>query len=220
MEKSEIDELLDLFDLKMISSGKKYLPLRTANEIINEIDKFKNIPLKELLQKGKIPNAYQTDTSPKQWRIPFSNIDNYTEKRKEYLRNNPKKTTQVILPIPENKNYGCFIFIIIALIIAYFYSISTDKHKANNGELNSEACIMSREFVLRQLLSPKNAEFGVCTEDKSKYLGGNRYQVTNYVDASNQFGAILRKTYYITLKFNNQGWEDINNWTLESIDIE
>ncbi len=220
MVESEIDEILSLFDSKMIASGKKHLPLRTANEILSESDNFKNVNLKEELKSGKIPNAYQTDTTPKQWRIPYSDINKYAERRKEYLRNNPKEPTQLILPTHQKKNYGCLIIVVIAFVIAYFASTSSDKHKADNGELKSEACIISQQFVSRQLFSPKSAEFGVCTEDKTKYLGDNRYQVTNYVDASNQFGAILRKTYYITLRFNKGEWDDINNWTLESIDIE
>ena len=106
MDKSEIDELIVLFDLKMISSGKKHLPLRTANEIINHSHKFKNINLKELLREGKIPNAYQTETLPKQWRIPFSNINNYAEKRKEYLRNNPKGALNAISEFEGFRRYS------------------------------------------------------------------------------------------------------------------
>lgn len=103
MDKSEIEELMILFDSKMVSSGKKYLPLRTANEILKDTNKYKNINLKELLQAGKIPNAFQTETTPKQWRIPFSNINNYAEKRKEYLRNNRKEPTQISSAEPKKK---------------------------------------------------------------------------------------------------------------------
>lgn len=217
MEKSEIAELIILFDSKMVSSGKKYLPLRTANEILKSNDK--KINLKELLQEGKIPNAFQTETTPKQWRIPFSDINNYAEKRKEYLRNNPKEPVQKISTNPKKNNYGCLILIVAVIVIAYLFSPSDDK-KAESGDLKSEACIISQQFVERQLLSPKNADFGFCDDSKIIYLGNNRYQVTNYVDASNSFGASLRKTYFVILKYNKGEWEDINNWILETIEIE
>lgn len=86
--------------------------------------------------------------------------------------------------------------------------------------MKSEACIISEQFVERQLLSPKGADFGSCDDSKVIHLGSNKYQVTNYVDASNAFGASLRKTYFIILKYNGGDWEDINNWTLEKIEIE
>lgn len=217
MDKSEIDELIILFDSKMISSGKKYLPLRTANEILN--DKYKNINLKELLQVGKIPNAFQTETTPKQWRIPFSDINNYAEKRKEYLKSNPKEPSQVISSNPQKNNYGCLIFIVAVFVIAYLFSPSDDK-KAKSGELKSEACIISQSFVERKLLSPKSADFGFCSDSKVIYLGNNKYRVTNTVDASNVFGAAIRKTYFVIIQFNSGDWADINNWALETIEIE
>ncbi|MDI9365426.1 MAG: hypothetical protein QM541_10775 [Flavobacterium sp.] len=217
MNKSEIDEFIILFDSKMISSGKKYLSLRTANEILNDNDK--NINLKELLKAGKIPNAFQTETTPKQWRISFSDVNSYAEKRKEYLRNNPKEPTQVISSNPQKNNYGCLIFIIAAIVIGYFALPSDDK-KAKSGDLKSEACVISQRFVERKLLSPKSADFGFCSDSKVTYLGNNKYQVTNTVDASNAFGAALRKTYFVIIQFNSGDWTDINNWTLETIEIE
>lgn len=111
------------------------------------------------------------------------------------------------------------IFIVIAIVIGYFASPSDDK-KPESGDLKSEACIISQSFVERQLLSPKSSDFGFCGDSKVKYLGNNKYQVINTVDASNAFGAVLRKTYFVIIKFNGGSWIDINNWTLETIKIE
>ena len=88
------------------------------------------------------------------------------------------------------------------------------------GELKSEACIISEQFVERQLISPKSPDFGFCDDSKIIHLGNNRYQITNYVDASNVFGASLRKTYLVILKYDKGDWADIENWTLETIEIE
>lgn len=104
------------------------------------------------------------------------------------------------------------------VLLAYWVLNSNDKKKT--GDLKSEACIISQQFVERQLLSPKNADFGFCDDSKVVHLGNNRYQVKNYVDASNAFGASLRKTYLVIVRYNKGEWEDINNWTLETIAIE
>lgn len=111
-------------------------------------------------------------------------------------------------------------FFIIGGILLLAYWIFTANDKKKTGDLKSEACIISQEFVERQLLSPKSADFGFCDDSKIIHLGNNRYQVKNYVDASNAFGASLRKTYLVIIRYNKGEWEDINNWTLETIAIE
>jgi hypothetical protein len=104
------------------------------------------------------------------------------------------------------------------VLLAYWLFFSKDKKKV--GEMKSEACIISEQFVEQQLLSPKSSDFGFCDDSKIIHLGNNRYQVTNYVDASNAFGALLRKTYLVILKYNKGEWDNTNNWTLERIEIE
>lgn len=222
MDKSEIDELIILFDSKMVSSGKKYLTLRTANEILNNNDKYKKVNLKELLQNGKIPNSFQTEKTPKQWRIQYSNIVNYYENRKEFLRNNPKEPTLIISSNPQKKNNGCLIFIIVIIALAFIghFLEPSDSKKAKDGDLKFEACSISKQFVEQKLLSPKGADYGNCSDSKVTYLGNNKYQISNTVDASNAFGASIRKTYFVIIRYTSGDVYDINNWTLDTIEIE
>ncbi|MEO6328254.1 MAG: hypothetical protein ABIO55_04955 [Ginsengibacter sp.] len=127
--------------------------------------------------------------------------------------------TQTPLPKSQTQTNPLKAILIIGgiVLLAYWFFFSDDKKKA--GDMKSEACIISEQFVQRQLLSPKTADFGFCEDSKIIYLGNNRYQVTNYVDASNAFGASLRKTYFLIIKYNKGQWEDISNWTLETIEM-
>ena len=120
---------------------------------------------------------------------------------------------------PTKTNPIKVIFIVGGLaLLSYWLFFSSDKKKI--GEMKSEACVISEQYVESQLLSPKTSEFGFCDQSKIIHLGNNKYQVTNYVDAPNAFGASLRKTYFIILKYNSGEWENINNWTIEKSIIE
>ena len=98
-----IDEIIKVIDDKLIENRKDYLSLGTANQllaekkIINSVEK-NNKTLKKLLEEKKIPHAYQTEDSPKQWRIPLS------EEGKIRKKTTKKKTT----PKPKNPSYNTF----------------------------------------------------------------------------------------------------------------
>jgi len=98
-----IDEIIKVIDDKLIENRKDYLSLGTANQllaeknIINSVEK-NNKTLKKLLEEKKIPHAYQTEDSPKQWRIPLS------EEGKIRKKTTKKKQT----PKPNNPSYNSF----------------------------------------------------------------------------------------------------------------
>ncbi len=85
---SIISDLTDFFDHHLLSTGKKELALKTANQLIKGEEKFQGVDLKLLLEEGEILQAYQTEISPRQWYIKFSQPNKYRELRKEYLSQN------------------------------------------------------------------------------------------------------------------------------------
>jgi DNA-directed RNA polymerase subunit RPC12/RpoP len=108
----ELDKIIKVIDNELIKSGKPYLLLRQANQLLLDeksisISEKSNIRLKKLLEENKIPHAYQTENTPKQWRIPLSKKG---EARKKKLN---KKTTITTKPLSidysfqHNNNIKC-----------------------------------------------------------------------------------------------------------------
>lgn len=98
-----IDEIVKVLDDKLLESGKPYLTLGQANsELVKKglmsISEKSNNEFKKLLEKKLIPNFYQTETKPKQWRILLSESG---KKRKKTVQ---KKTTTK----PKTKQYQSF----------------------------------------------------------------------------------------------------------------
>jgi hypothetical protein len=96
-----IDEIIKVIDDKLIENRKDYLSLGTANQLLAEkkiitpVEK-NNKTLKKLLEEKKLPHAYQTEDSPKQWRIPLS------EEGKIRKKTTKKKTT----PKPKSPSFA------------------------------------------------------------------------------------------------------------------
>jgi len=72
-----IEEIIKAIDDELIKSEKEYLTLVNANKILLNQNLI-SIPeklektLKKILEDKKIPHAYQTESTPKHWRIPLS----------------------------------------------------------------------------------------------------------------------------------------------------
>lgn len=57
-------------------------------------------------------------------------------------------------------------------------------------------------YIRKQLISPSTAKFHSSTATKK---GANEYEVIGVVDAQNMYGATVRETYWVIIKFNNDG---------------
>lgn len=77
-----------------------------------------------------------------------------------------------------------------------------------------DAYFAATEFVRRDLVSPSSAEFAVFDKDKVRKISDNRFVVRGHFDASNSFGAKLRKTYMCQLSYLGD-----DEWRLESMSI-
>jgi hypothetical protein len=147
---SIISDLTDFFDHHLLSTGKKELALKTANQLIKGEEKFQGVDLKLLLEEGEILQAYQTEISPRQWYIKFSQPNKYRELRKEYLSQNKSQPLTVKVTegnslrndleaigngfekLKENRNLKMVGWVIVILMaVVFFYKVSTDK---NNNE--------------------------------------------------------------------------------------
>lgn len=96
-----IEEIIKTIDDKLIETGKQYLTLGQANQLlvsenVISIAENSNKALKKLLEENKIPHANQTESSPKQWRIPLSDEG---KKRQKTV-----KKKQPVTPKNQNNN--------------------------------------------------------------------------------------------------------------------
>ena len=107
-----IEDIIKASDDKLIETGKGYLLLGQANQllvskdIITISEKF-NKTLKKLLEENKLPHAYQTENTPRQWRIPLSK-EGKLRKKIVKKKTTPKRSTQYQNPYQsqsKNTNY-------------------------------------------------------------------------------------------------------------------
>jgi hypothetical protein len=159
-----INEITELFDDYLMSTGKKFIELRAANDLLKSKNPQLKIDLKILLEKNEIPHAFQTETKPRQWRIPFSNQSAYKEKRSEFLKHNPQTQTATIAN-NSSKNFGVKI-IIFTVIICFLYNFLTSDSSSSSENAASD----SKYYI--------NSE-AFCTYNKSDFDDMYSYLVKN-----------------------------------------
>ena len=68
-----IEKIIQAIDIQLIQKNKPYMLLAEANRLLTSTRLIAdNKALKKIVESGVIPHAYQTQKSPKQWRIPLS----------------------------------------------------------------------------------------------------------------------------------------------------
>ena len=68
-----IEKIIQAIDIQLIQKNKPYMLLAEANRLLTSTRLIAdNKALKKIVESGLIPPAYQTQKSPKQWRIPLS----------------------------------------------------------------------------------------------------------------------------------------------------
>ncbi|CAM5224340.1 hypothetical protein [Alishewanella longhuensis] len=75
--------------------------------------------------------------------------------------------------------------------------------KSNMCESEGMAYVMSQKYVKNNLKSPSSAKFPH-SPTSSNYIGSCTHVVTGSFEASNSFGAMMRSTYKVTMKYNEQ----------------
>jgi len=106
------------------------------------------------------------------------------------------------------------IVVIAILIIAIFNSKGC---RSNSGsDIKIDAYIQSKEYVKSVLNSPSSADFDLNCQTELR--NDSTVLVSGYVDSQNSFGAMIRSTYIVKMK-----WEDstgTRKWSLIDIDLK
>lgn len=80
----------------------------------------------------------------------------------------------------------------------------------------ADACLVARQFVVEQVKSPSTAVFSPCHHPDSAVLGRldhPKWVVKGWVDAQNGFGAVVRSTYVLTMRYE----ADQDVWVLDNL---
>ena len=72
----------------------------------------------------------------------------------------------------------------------------------------SRAIVCAENAVEERLKSPSTADFCPLYEMTAENLGGDKWEVTGYVDAQNSFGAVVRQKWIVTLTLTEKGYKD------------
>lgn len=71
-----LQRIIQVLDNKVLESGRGYITPSEAAQALKSYGMIKDVSeLKEMLEHGKIPHAYQTENSRRWWRIPLSSPD-------------------------------------------------------------------------------------------------------------------------------------------------
>jgi len=119
----------------------------------------------------------------------------------------------------QKKTSGCFTIIVVIVLIFIIHSLfSTDpKDSASNVPDDTEAFITAEDYVKHELKAPTTADFsGGHTCERGP---DNTYSLRGYVDSQNSFGAMLRSTWTVKLKWLGGDWIQPTSWQLIDISI-
>lgn len=214
--------IIKAFDDELINKDKEYLLLGQANKLLLDLElptiqDNTNKVLKRLLEENKIPQAYQTENSPRQWRIPLSNNSKkrgYVSKQKSiqsFELDEKIKTKSLKCPHCNHK-------------IIIEDEIINDKYL----ECNNCGNTIINTFVIKP--KPINNEF-VMTKSQKNWLIiiiiclvylGYRYNSnnnnSNNNDSSNQLSNVFYLDETIYAAISEDKFDDMYQYSLENDD--
>lgn len=85
---------------------------------------------------------------------------------------------------------------------------NTNNSSSNSSDSETDAKVCAVKAVKDSLKSPSTAEFCKYTEMTATNLGGNKWEITGWVDAQNSFGATIRDNWTVTLTLTSSGFKD------------
>jgi len=92
--------------------------------------------------------------------------------------------------------------------------------KKTEEDRSTMAFVLAQDYVKSALKSPSTADFP-WLDFSSESLGDGLYKVRSYVDAQNTFGATVRHSWEVGLRYKGKGEDsDPTNWELIRLHID
>ena len=213
-----IKKITSAFDNEIISKNKEYLSLAQAHRVLISKDlmtvgEIADGNFKELLESNQIKSAYQTNTSPKQWRIEIS-IAGQSRKSKIKIENF-EDNVETYEPIvhssgafqsnngkPLVSGIGWFVIIITVLIVGYVINAkehpNDDEQIVYNGPDGEVYQVVNylKQNYLQDPDSYQSIEWSELTKGSQKYMVRHKFR------AKNGFGGYVveNKIFYLNLE--------------------
>lgn len=126
---AKIDDIVKAIDNKLLETGKEHLILQQASKLLLSLGIIESTKeLKQILERGEIPHAYKTNTSPRQWLLPLSEErrSRKTTPNNKKKSKSSKKTTKTNTTIQESQPSKGFpiILAITGIICILFIFVS------------------------------------------------------------------------------------------------
>ena len=101
---AKIDDIVKAIDNKLLETGKEHLILQQASKLLLSLGIIESTKeLKQILERGEIPHAYKTNTSPRQWLLPLS--EEGRSRKAQLDKRNQKQTSKTTKK--KNKDQNC-----------------------------------------------------------------------------------------------------------------
>ena len=98
---AKIDDIVKAIDNKLLETGKEHLILQQASKLLLSLGIIESTKeLKQILERGEIPHAYKTNTSPRQWLLPLSE-----ERRSRRAPKKQRKQTRLFKKVNLQKDF-------------------------------------------------------------------------------------------------------------------
>jgi hypothetical protein len=117
----------------------------------------------------------------------------------------------------QKKTSGCFSIASGIVLIFILYAILSPDSKGSGSKIpdETEAYITAQDYVKQELKAPATAKFSgySCKEEMD-----STYFLNVLVDSENSFGALLRSSWTVKMKWLGGEWEQPTSWQLIEID--
>lgn len=139
-----------------------------------------------------------------------------TDKREE-----TSGKTSALEAIPRDIFASCILAVVLIVLMPLLVAFCTDTPEVKAQKMcenETQAFLVSKEFVKKRLRSPSTAEFPFLPISEGvsvHYLGDCKHAVWGYVDAQNAFGATIRSRYYAQV----QNIKSTDEWKWLNIEI-
>lgn len=119
------------------------------------------------------------------------------------------------MPAPSSQEIFIRRLSLGCMILTMFFAFTQVVRDASSDR--SAAYIASQDFVAERLLRPQSAKFPpISTQGvEVKYLGGQRYFISGYLESLNSFGNWQRSGYSCTVRYRGAGEWDYEKVTFE-----
>ena len=126
---AKIDDIVKAIDNKLLETGKEHLILQQASKLLLSLGIIESTKeLKQILERGEIPHAYKTNTSPRQWLLPLSEerrsrkTTPNNKKKSKSSKKTTKTNTTISKKVQPSKGFPIILAITgIICILLYLY---------------------------------------------------------------------------------------------------